>query len=77
MVQVTTRARQSANDRTTWPAMCRVLRRSGGIVAAEVKEGTVRCLGVGNRGTLQAHDRIATLIEQAFRFRLMTWTSVV
>jgi tripartite-type tricarboxylate transporter receptor subunit TctC len=44
----------------------------------QVKAGTVRCLGVGNRGRYRLTPDIPTLIEQGIPdFELMTWTGVL
>ncbi len=44
----------------------------------QVKAGTVRCLGVGNRGRYKLTPDIPTLIEQGIPdFELMTWTGVL
>jgi tripartite-type tricarboxylate transporter receptor subunit TctC len=44
----------------------------------QVKAGTVRCLGVGNRGRYKLTPDIPTLIEQGIPdFELMTWTGVM
>ena len=44
----------------------------------QVKAGTVRCLGVGNRGRYKLTPDIPTLIEQGIAdFELMTWTGVL
>jgi len=44
----------------------------------QVKAGTVRCLGVGNRGRYKLTSDIPTLIEQGIPdFELMTWTGVL
>jgi len=44
----------------------------------QVKAGTVRCLGVGNRGRYKLTPGIPTLIEQGIPdFELMTWTGVL
>ena len=44
----------------------------------QVKTGTVRCLGVGNRGRYKLTPDIPTLIEQGIPdFELMTWTGVM
>ena len=57
--------------------MLDVLRRSGHALP-QVKAGTVRCLGVGNRGRYKLTPDIPTLIEQGIPdFELMTWTGVM
>jgi tripartite-type tricarboxylate transporter receptor subunit TctC len=44
----------------------------------QVKAGTVRCLGVGNRGRYKLTPDIPTLIEQGIAdFELSTWTGVM
>jgi len=44
----------------------------------QVKAGTVRCLGVGNRGRYTLTPDIPTLIKQGIPdFELMTWTGVM
>ena len=44
----------------------------------QAKAGTVRCLGVGNRGRYKLTPDIPTLIEQGIPdFELMTWTGVL